>query len=216
MHAVTQSAPLLPQRQPEAVRAVMDALVLSGVAISYAGNSRPASGSEHHLSHYWEMQFLFEGKAPILHGTKVAIGTVAAVWMYQKLLSLPVDFKAARRRAMEFNREKWEDEYPRRLRPCRGKRRALEQEAGKNAPERVLARLDFLETHWEEIRALIRARLPRLRRSSGCSNRSRPPGRRARSASGKSRWRTPSAMPRICATDTACFNSCSIWACRRT
>lgn len=162
LHAVTQSAPLLPQRQPEAVRAVMDALVLSGVAISYAGNSRPASGSEHHLSHYWEMQFLFEGKAPILHGTKVAIGTVAAVWMYQKLLSLPVDFKAARRRAETFNHQEWEKQIQAAYGPAAESVLLLEQETGKNAPEHVLHRLAYLESHWEEICGLIRSRLPGL------------------------------------------------------
>ena len=162
LRTVTESVPCLSQRNPEAVRAVMDALVLSGVAISYAGNSRPASGSEHHLSHYWEMQFLFEGKPPVLHGTKVAIGTVAAVWMYQKLLSIPVGFGGARRHAMEFDREKWEANIRAAYGPAAESVVALEQEAGKNAPERVLARLDFLETHWEEIRSLIRARLPRL------------------------------------------------------
>ncbi len=28
--------------------------------MSYIGNSRPASGSEHHMSHYWEMMFLLD------------------------------------------------------------------------------------------------------------------------------------------------------------
>ena len=46
------------KREKNAVAALMEGLVLSGIAMSYIGNSRPASGSEHHMSHYWEMMFL--------------------------------------------------------------------------------------------------------------------------------------------------------------
>ena len=53
--------------------------------MSFVGNSRPASGSEHHLSHYWEMKFQAEGKKPILHGIKVGIGMIAVTKMYETL-----------------------------------------------------------------------------------------------------------------------------------
>ena len=39
------------------------------------GVSRPASGAEHMLSHYWEMDFIAKGKFPELHGIKVGIAT---------------------------------------------------------------------------------------------------------------------------------------------
>ncbi len=162
LQAVTQSAQGLAQRQQASIAAVMDALVLSGVAISYAGNSRPASGSEHHLSHYWEMQFLFQGKAPVLHGTKVAIGTVAAVWLYQKLLDTSVNFAAARRRARAFDQAAWEKEIRQVYGPAAGGVIELEEKAGKNAPDRVCKRLDYLQDHWGEVTALIRRRLPSL------------------------------------------------------
>ena len=35
---------------------LMYALLLSGIAMQMVGNSRPASGAEHHLSHLWEME----------------------------------------------------------------------------------------------------------------------------------------------------------------
>ena len=43
----------LVQRDEESVKVLMEALVGVGIAMSFAGNSRPASGSEHHLSHYF-------------------------------------------------------------------------------------------------------------------------------------------------------------------
>ncbi|MFR8331269.1 MAG: iron-containing alcohol dehydrogenase [Oscillospiraceae bacterium] len=39
-------------RREESVEALMESLLLVGVAMSFVGNSHPASGSEHHLSHF--------------------------------------------------------------------------------------------------------------------------------------------------------------------
>ena len=43
------------KREEESVRVLMEALVIVGVAMSFAGSSRPASGSEHHLSHFLKL-----------------------------------------------------------------------------------------------------------------------------------------------------------------
>ena len=42
-------------RDGESVQLLMEALVFVGIAMSFAGSSRPASGSEHHLSHFFEI-----------------------------------------------------------------------------------------------------------------------------------------------------------------
>lgn len=74
---------------PEAVEAVMYGLVLSGLAMQMVGNSRPASGSEHHISHLIEMQVL-----PLpdtaLHGEKVGVATALVCDRYHGLLSGPL------------------------------------------------------------------------------------------------------------------------------
>ncbi len=162
IQAVTEGAGGLPARRAESVQAVMEALVLSGVAISYAGNSRPASGSEHHLSHYWEMQFLFSGKPPVLHGAKVAVGTVAAVWLYRALLRGPVDFDRAREHAAAFDAAQWETDVRSAYGPAAEGVLALERQTGKNDPGQVMRRIDALEQNWPKITALIRERLPAL------------------------------------------------------
>lgn len=61
---------------------VMEALILSGLAMQLCGNSRPASGAEHHLSHLWEMHVV-NGETPALHGEKVGVGTLLAVNAYK-------------------------------------------------------------------------------------------------------------------------------------
>lgn len=65
----------LEQRQEEAILYLIEALTLTGVAMGLVGNSRPASGAEHMLSHYWEMEVIAKGENPELHGIKVGVAT---------------------------------------------------------------------------------------------------------------------------------------------
>ncbi|MDQ3533261.1 MAG: iron-containing alcohol dehydrogenase [Actinomycetota bacterium] len=55
-----------------------DGLVLSGMAMVCAGNSRPASGGEHEISH--AIDHLFGGRA--LHGAQVAFGCLISTELY--------------------------------------------------------------------------------------------------------------------------------------
>ena len=58
------------------IRKLSEGLIMSAFAMQASGTSRPASGTEHQVSHYWEMEDLsFEGK-PVSHGFKVGIGTL--------------------------------------------------------------------------------------------------------------------------------------------
>ncbi|WP_340820694.1 NAD(P)-dependent glycerol-1-phosphate dehydrogenase [Methanolobus sp. WCC4] len=60
------------------VRIVVKALVSSGVAMSIAGSSRPASGSEHMFSHALDM--LSPGSA--LHGEQCGVGTIMMMYLH--------------------------------------------------------------------------------------------------------------------------------------
>jgi glycerol-1-phosphate dehydrogenase [NAD(P)+] len=76
------------QAQREAVRALFDALVESGYCMLDFGQSRPASGAEHHYSHFWEMKLLREGRPAILHGAKVGVATVLVAGLYDRVRAL--------------------------------------------------------------------------------------------------------------------------------
>lgn len=65
----------LAARDDDAICYLIEALILTGVAMGLIGVSRPASGAEHMLSHYWEMTVIASGKNPELHGIKVGIAT---------------------------------------------------------------------------------------------------------------------------------------------
>lgn len=73
---------------PAGVRALMDALLESGFCMLDFGSSRPASGAEHHYSHFWEMKLLREGRPAILHGAKVGVATILVAEIYRQLRGL--------------------------------------------------------------------------------------------------------------------------------
>ena len=88
------SAAGLAVRDEAAIESLIEALILTGVAMGFTGNSRPASGSEHHLAHYWEMDALSEGREHALHGNSVGVGTVVISHMYELLSDeLPEGFE---------------------------------------------------------------------------------------------------------------------------
>jgi glycerol-1-phosphate dehydrogenase [NAD(P)+] len=82
---VVSHADAIGRRDQSAVKTLFDALTSSGDAIRRFGSSEPASGSEHHISHFLEMHRLARDKPPILHGAKVAMGTVIAAGWYEYL-----------------------------------------------------------------------------------------------------------------------------------
>lgn len=90
--ACDESIPDLIAGREEGVKRLMDALIISGYAMVIAGNSRPASGAEHHMSHFLEMDFLRRGKRIPLHGVKVGLGTMVSCYLYHTLeRRMPVD-----------------------------------------------------------------------------------------------------------------------------
>lgn len=71
----------------QAFETLLYGLLLSGLAMQMIGNSRPASGGEHHISHMIEMEPSGLGiHSDALHGEKVGVGTLMVIKLYQSLL----------------------------------------------------------------------------------------------------------------------------------
>ena len=88
--AVLESAKGIAAGDGNAFEKLTCGLLLSGIAMQMMGNSRPASGGEHHISHFIEMAP--EGlNAPCdaLHGEKVGVGTLLASAEYHRLAQIP-------------------------------------------------------------------------------------------------------------------------------
>ncbi len=72
-------------RDEKAIQYLIEALTLTGVAMGLTGVSRPASGAEHMLSHYWEMYYIAHNRFPEFHGIKVGIATPIICQVFELL-----------------------------------------------------------------------------------------------------------------------------------
>ena len=74
------------RREASAYEKLTYGLLLSGLAMQMLGNSRPASGAEHHISHLIEIEpERLCAPSDALHGEKVGIGTLLVINEYKKL-----------------------------------------------------------------------------------------------------------------------------------
>lgn len=81
-----QHADEIAKGEEEGIEILINGLILSGLAMLLFGQSHPASGGEHHLSHYWEMEFLREGRPQVLHGAKVGVSMPILADLYKREL----------------------------------------------------------------------------------------------------------------------------------
>ncbi|NTW72064.1 MAG: sn-glycerol-1-phosphate dehydrogenase [Eubacteriaceae bacterium] len=72
-------------RDKKAIEYLIEALVLSGIAMSIVDDTRPASGGEHLISHYMVMKNLERGEMIPSHGVTVAFGTLILSHLYDFL-----------------------------------------------------------------------------------------------------------------------------------
>lgn len=158
---VEQAEGLL-RREESAVRAVFEGLVIGGVAMNYAGLSRPASGVEHYISHCLDMRAVEFGTPMELHGIQCAVGTRIAVALYEKLKNVMPDREKALTYVAGFDYDAW----ARQLRQFLGKGAesmiALEKTEGKYDPKLHALRLERIISLWEELLAIVETELPTL------------------------------------------------------
>ena len=142
-------------RDKEAVTAVMEGMVLSGIGANYAGVSRPVSGMEHYFSHIWDMRMIEFGTPWDLHGVQCGIGTLDCIKVYDKIRNLTPSREKALAYVESFDNEKW-NEY-------------LRKNLGKGAEQMIKTakaikmydkdlhreRLEKIIAHWDEIIAVI-------------------------------------------------------------
>jgi len=158
---IVKHAPGLRNRDPEAVQATLEGLVLSGIAMSFAGNSRPASGLEHYFSHLWEMMALERGRAFDLHGIQVGVGLLKTLKLYDVIRTIKPDKEKALAFRRAFSNEKWESE----LRRIFGKTAepviVLENTSfHNNDADEHAARVEKIAAHWDELLAIMNEELP--------------------------------------------------------
>lgn len=155
-----ENAEGLLKREPEAVKAVFEGLILGGVAMAYAGVSRPASGVEHYFSHVWDMRGLAKGTPVALHGTQCAIGTLLAARFYDVLRTISPD----REKAISFVSAFDYKTHAENLRAFLGKGAEamiqLEEKEQKYSKTGHAKRLSVILDAWDEIIEIINKEIP--------------------------------------------------------
>ncbi|MBN2713366.1 MAG: iron-containing alcohol dehydrogenase [Planctomycetes bacterium] len=86
---------------PAAIHALYDGLLLTGVAMTLAGTSSPASGGEHMISHTLDMMSSIDGQPHDLHGRQVGVGTVIASEVYRRIIKTESPEFVAPQRAID-------------------------------------------------------------------------------------------------------------------
>jgi glycerol-1-phosphate dehydrogenase [NAD(P)+] len=158
---VLDNAGSVKERDPQVLGDIMEGLVFTGVAMSMVGNSRPASGCEHHISHYWEMIFEQQGRRPAPHGHQVGVGTILILKLTEALRKRDkIDFDRARREAEQYDFAQWSQEIRRAYGPAAQGVIELEQDAGKNETGGRLKRINKLEENWKKVVGLLESLPP--------------------------------------------------------
>lgn len=127
----------------DSASAVLEALLLTGIGMSFVKNSRPASGTEHILSHFWECKKLLEGKLSDFHGKKVGVATLLIMEFYTSLAKL-------KKVSCKKEVTDWQDVY--------SNYGALKEEVIKlNTPDTITDNIDpkKIEENWDKIIQII-------------------------------------------------------------
>ncbi len=147
-------------RDDQAVEAVFEGLIISGIAMAYAGISRPASGVEHYFSHIWDMRELeFSTKAD-LHGIQCAVGTYIAVRLYEKLKALTPNKEKATAYVSDFSLDAWHSQLKELLGNSALPMIELEKTEQKYDKSTHSARFDIIAENWDKIVGILTQELP--------------------------------------------------------
>lgn len=138
-----------------AVGAVMEGMVLSGIAANYAGVSRPVSGMEHYFSHVWDMRAVEFGVPFDFHGIQCGIGTINSLRVYEKIKTLTPDREKALEHVKGFDYEEWKKVLVKYLGKGAGAMIENEKKEQKFNKEKHAVRLETIISKWDEIIAVI-------------------------------------------------------------
>lgn len=156
---VTHADGLL-NREKDAVMAVFEGLIIGGVAMNYAGLSRPASGVEHYISHVLDMRGAELHKKVELHGLQCAVGTMIAAELYEKLQGITPDIGKAVAYGEAFDYAAWSDTLKIFLGKGAQSMIALEEKEKKYDLSSQRTRLRVLSDQWDAVMNIVRREIP--------------------------------------------------------
>ena len=160
LNRCVQSVEALKNRDSKAIENVIEGLILSGIAMGFAGISRPASGVEHYFSHVWDMRSLEFQTNSDLHGIQVGIGTVLALKIYSRVIQIKPDKARALKYVDRFGQEKHNNFLKEFLGSSAENLILLEKKEGKYDKTKHKERLETIFDNWQEILNIVDEELP--------------------------------------------------------
>lgn len=157
---IVENGDKLTSRDPEVIQAITEGLVLSGVAMSFADTSRPASGLEHYFSHMWEMMAGERHTHADFHGIQVGIGTLTTLKLYDWIRTLKPTKEHGMEAMAAFDRNEWDAMVHRIFGTTAPQIFAIEEKAKKNDPVMHEKRLTRIVDGWDQILTFIEEELP--------------------------------------------------------
>ena len=161
-NALLEHAQGISRSEPRAIELLLETLLLSGYSMAMAGTSAPASGGEHLISHYWDMEQHCQDQELLeLHGTQVGIATWISSLLFERLASLDVT-KSLQGRQPPL--EGVPQETTRKQHPaltedvCREVHEQLT--AKQKVGEDLVREWDVIREKWPAIREILRASCP--------------------------------------------------------
>ncbi len=148
------------EREPSAVQNVMEALIICGLMMNYVKSSRPASGSEHGLDHFWELAQIFDEKPVSLHGEGVGVGSIVSCVLYQSLRNQVPDVEMAEEFIANWDISDWEANVKRFCKLGADDVLEMENKFQKNQPHTALPRLKATAAKWPQILQAIHTYIP--------------------------------------------------------
>lgn len=140
----------------KAVLSVMEALVISGIAMNYAEISRPASGMEHYISHIVDMRALEWGNPSDFHGIQCAVATLTTVRAYEKLFQSVPDREKALSVVASYDNEKWNAYLREKLGKGAGSIIAGEEKEKKYDKAKHAIRLEKIMNQWSRVAEIVK------------------------------------------------------------
>lgn len=158
----TDNAKKLLMGDEDAICSVFNGLVSCGIAMSYAGLSRPASGVEHYISHIWDMRGLEFGTPVNFHGIQCAVGTYIATHLYEKIKSIVPDKEKALKFVENFDFADWSKTLRSFIGSGAEAMIAMEEKEKKYDRDKHKKRIDVIIDKWDEILKITDDEIPKI------------------------------------------------------
>lgn len=153
VHQCNEISDQLKNRDEKAISLLFEGLIRCGIAMTFVQNSRPASGAEHLMSHYLELQYLLQNKPGHLHGTKVGVTSAATAFLREFTSTITIEdwIEGALDQAANFKSAEWEEMVKQYYGKAASQVIAQAKKDNRNNTASKIKRINNLKIYWKEV-----------------------------------------------------------------